>query len=250
MSSRRLFVIFLLIHAATLHVVSAQSSGPTVTAPSQARPGSPSAARNGIPQYPWHLGTRATIFWIGERPTARNPTPNNKSSWDTKWQENYGGYDNPDPAQRNGFLPKGFTPGLNPFYIALPYNDVINHREHKPEASKVIPWFHHKKRRPGTSVCRGRWIQMVRNGKVCYAQWEDCGPFNTIDWEYVFLNKKPINPHNGGAGIDISPAVRDYFGMKSGQQLHWRFVEFADVPRGPWSLYGTNNPFVNPKAPR
>ena len=51
---------------------------------------------------------------------------------------------------------------------------------------------------------------------------------------------------NKGAGIDISPAVRDYLGITGGTAIvHWRFVEFYRIPRGPWSKYGDNNPFAN-----
>jgi len=45
--------------------------------------------------YPWKKSITATVFWIGEKPTQNNPTPNNKSSWDVNWQKNYGGFDNP-----------------------------------------------------------------------------------------------------------------------------------------------------------
>ncbi|MDP0491203.1 MAG: hypothetical protein Q7Q71_09170 [Verrucomicrobiota bacterium JB023] len=225
--------------------LAAQVQGPRITVPSRHAP-----APTGNRLYDWHLGVTATIFWVGETPTPRNPTPNNKSSWDTRWQQNYGGFDNPNPAARRGYLPKAFTPKLNPFYIALPYNDVKNHREHKPEAASVIPWFRHYNPRPGQTVCRGRWVQIVRNDKVCYAQWEDCGPFVTDDWEYVFKNKKPKNHKNGGAGIDVSPAVRDFMNLKSGQKVHWRFVEMSQVPPGPWRHLGDNNPFVSIEARR
>ena len=221
----------------------AQTDGPPVRTPSYQR-----GVQGGVPQYPWHLRTTATIFWIGEKPTQGNPTPNNMSSWDTKWQQNYGGFDNPNA--RNGYLPKGFVPKLNPFYVALPYNDVQKGSKHKPEAARVIPWFKRYNPRPGQTVCRGRWVEIVRNDKTCFAQWEDCGPFQTDDWEFVFKNKAPQNRKNRGAGIDLSPAVRDFLGIKSGQKVHWRFVEFANVKRGPWALHGTNNPFVNPKARR
>ena len=50
----------------------------------------------GFGKYPWHRSIMTTIFWIGERPTARNPVPNNRSSWDPNWARNFGGYDNPD----------------------------------------------------------------------------------------------------------------------------------------------------------
>lgn len=196
-------------------------------------------------QYIWKKNITSTVFWIGEKPTQNNPTPNNKSSWDQEWMKNYGGYDNPDPAMRNGYLPRGFTPKLNPFYVALPYNDVINHRAHKPEAERVIPWFQRKFVKPGTTVCRGRWIQIYANGKYCFAQWEDCGPFVTDDWEYVFGNKRPKNNKNKAAGIDLSPAVRDYLGLSNSDQVHWRFAELSQVTSGPWTLYGDNNPFVN-----
>jgi hypothetical protein len=67
-------------------------------------------------------------FWVGEQPTENNPTPNHMSSWDTEWMKNFGGYDDPDRANRtDNFTPIGFTPKQNPFYIALPYNDVVDH---------------------------------------------------------------------------------------------------------------------------
>jgi len=83
---------------------------------------------------------------------------------------------------------------------------------------------------------------------VCYAQWEDCGPWSTEDYEYVFLNKPPKNKENNKAGIDVSPAVRDFLGMKSGDKVHWRFIDFHQIKsRGPWAKYGTNNPFIDRK---
>lgn len=198
--------------------------------------------------YPWKKSITATVFWIGEKPTPGNPTPNNQSSWDVNWQENYGGFDNPDPDARRGYLPPGFIPKQNPFYVALPYNDCLNHRLHKPEAPRVIPWWSRLQRNPGESACKGRWVQIYcpETRKVCYAQWEDCGPFVTDDWEYVFGNKPPKNKNNQGAGIDISPAVRDYLGTGNKATVHWRFVEFSKVPQsGPWAQHGTNNPFLN-----
>ena len=199
-------------------------------------------------RYPWKKNITATVFWIGEKPTTRNPTPNHASSWDTAWQVNYGGYDNPDKTARIQFRPKAFTPRLNPFYVALPYNDVINYRQHKPEASKVIPWWNRRlDKRPGKTALKGRWVQIVHGQRVCYAQWEDCGPFTTNDWQYVFGNQRPKNTKNKGAGIDISPAVRDYLGMTTNGTVHWRFIDFSRIPRGPWAYYGKNNPFVDPK---
>jgi hypothetical protein len=47
------------------------------------------------------------------------------------------------------------------------------------------------------------------------------------------------------AGLDVSPAVRDYLGMPSKAKIHWRFIDFAAIPKGPWARYGSNNPFLH-----
>jgi hypothetical protein len=200
--------------------------------------------------YPWHLHITTTLFWIGERPSENNPVPNCKSSWDQHWMESYGGYDDPDATKRlanhttGEFRPKTFVPKLNSFYVALPYNDVISSSAHKPEAPRVIPWFARQRPEPGESVCKGRWVQIYNGQRSCYAQWEDCGPWVTDDWEYVFgtANKPPKTKQNGGVGIDLSPAIRDYLNLASGKKVHWRFVEAAEVPYGPWKKYGPQQP--------
>ena len=171
----------------------------------------PTAPRNPYTtiRYPWKQNITATVFWIGEKPTPNNPTPNNASSWDTRWQVNYGGYDNPDKTARMQYRPKSFTPKLNPFYIALPYNDCLSHNKTRPEASRVIPWWNRRAdKRPGKTACKGRWIQIVYGKKVCYAQWEDCGPFTTNDWEYVFGNKRPKNSKNKGRARCLTSCTR------------------------------------------
>jgi len=122
--------------------------------------------------------------------------------------------------------------------VALPYNDVVSSSQHKAEAARVIPWFARLHPAPGETVCKGRWLQIYNGRSSCYAQWEDCGPWTTDDWEYVFGNKPPQTTQNGSAGLDISPAVRDYLGLESGKKVHWRFVEAAQVPPGPWKKYG------------
>jgi len=81
-------------------------------------------------------------------------------------------------------------------------------------------------------------VQIVYGNKQCFAQWEDCGPFNTVDYQYVFGNKPPMNSKNQGAGIDLSPAIRDYLSLTSGDKVHWRFVEDHQIPHGPWKTYG------------
>jgi hypothetical protein len=238
----------LVLAAPALPAQTATTSGnlPRVVIPTSNRPTAPVRPVQpgaGI-LYPWRQNITATVFWIGEQPTENNPTPNHKSSWDQEWAINFGGYDNPDPAARvanhatGEFRPKGFTPRLNPFYVALPYNDVAGWSRHKPEAAKVIPWFARMRPEPGKTVLKGRWIQIYNGKRSCYAQWEDCGPWVTDDWEYVFQGKRPKNSANKGAAIDISPAIRDYLDLQSGQKCHWRFVEEAQVPYGPWKKYG------------
>jgi hypothetical protein len=226
---------------------------PRVVVPTGSRPMDPvrpvdTAARF---LYPWKQHVTCTIFWVGEMPSDRNPTPNNKSSWDQNWSANFGGYDDPEPASRianhttGEFRPKKFVPKLNPFYIALPYNDIQGYGAHKPEASRVIPWFSRMRPEPGQTVCKGRWIQIYRGGRSCYGQWEDCGPWETDDWEFVFGKKPPKTKQNGAAGIDLSPSIRDYLGLKSGDKVHWRFVEPGQVPFGPWKKYGQDSPAAN-----
>ena len=93
-------------------------------------------------------------------------------------------------------------------------------------------------------MLKGTWLAIRYGNKVCYAQWEDCGPWVTDDHEYVFGNARPKNTQNNGAGIDISPAVRDYLGISSSGKCDWRFVDVNEVPYGPWRTLGANNHFV------
>jgi hypothetical protein len=194
-------------------------------------------------RFPWRKEIVTTVFWIGEKPTANNPVPNLSSSWDTNWTKNYGGFDDPEKSRRHDFIPAKFTPRQNPFYCALPYNDKAK-EGHRPEAPRVVPWFKEAYQGPGVSTCKGRWIAIRKGNKVAYAQWEDAGPFRTDHWQYVFGNERPKPNLNKGAGLDVSPAIRDYLGMEDTDVTDWKFVEFSEVPHGPWSKYGDNNTFV------
>jgi hypothetical protein len=223
---------------------------PALTAISSVKPAlSSPAPRTSITaatrgRHAWKTGIVTTVFWVGEPPSGNNFTPNHSSSWDVNWGQNYGGFDNPDPAARRNFIPTKFTPRQNPFYVALPYNDVTRGTT-KPEARHVIPWFKEDFEREGKSVCRDRWVAVRgRSGHVAYAQWSDCGPFRTDHWQYVFGKERPKPNLNKGAGLDVSPAVRDYLGLDGHDVTDWKFVEFAEVPSGPWARYGSNNTFV------
>ncbi len=194
-------------------------------------------------KYPWHAQIVTTIFWIGETPAGNNPIPNRSSAWDSNWARNFGGSDNPVASERRGFIPARFVPRQNPFYIALPFNDVSGGRT-KPESPKIIPWFSETFEKSGQSVLKGRWVAIRKGNRICYAQWEDVGPFRSDHWEYVFGSDRPRRNLNGGAGLDVSPAVRDFLQLGSTDLTDWRFVDFQEVPSGPWASYGDNNTFV------
>jgi hypothetical protein len=194
-------------------------------------------------RYPWKKSIVTTVFWIGEQPSENNPVPNRTSSWDKNWTKNYGGFDDPNPSRRNNYIPVKFTPRQNPFYCALPYNDKAT-TGHRPEAPRVVPWFNQAYQGPAVSTCKDRWVAIRKGNRTVYAQWEDAGPFRTDHWQYVFGNERPKPNLNKGAGLDVSPAVRDYLGMNDTDVTDWRFVEFSEVPRGPWSTHGENNTFV------
>ena len=194
-------------------------------------------------RFPWKAQIVTTVFWIGEKPAPNNPVPNRVSCWDKDWTKNYGGLDDPNPGNRSNYIPVKFTPRQNPFYCALPYNDKAR-EGHRPEAPRIVPWFNEAYQGPAVSTCKSRWIAIRKGNRVAYAQWEDAGPFRTDHWQYVFGNERPKPNLNKGAGLDVSPAVRDYLGLQSTDVTDWRFVDFSEVPRGPWSTLGENNTFV------
>ena len=193
---------------------------------------------------PWKENIVTTVFWIGEKADVNNPVSNYSSSWDLNWTVSYGGFDTPEIANRRNFIPTTFIPRQNPFYVALPYNDVTR-GQFKPEAPLIIPWFREAYRGYGQSVCKNHWIAIRKGNRTCYAQWEDCGPFRTDHFQYVFGNERPKPNANYAAGLDVSPAVRDYLGLEPIDLTDWQFVTVHDVPPGPWRRYGDNNPFAN-----
>lgn len=191
----------------------------------------------------WREKITATIFWVGEEACKANPVHNKSSSWDVEWMKNFGGVDK--PYNRHGFEPKNFEPKMNPFYVALPYNDIApKTHKHKAGVPNMIWWYGKEFKSKYLSVCKGKWIAIKYNGKICYAQWEDCGPFLTNDAEYVFNGKRPKTTKNGNAGIDLSPAIRDYLKLKSGEKVCWKFVEEAEIEPGPWSKWSKSRAFI------
>ena len=171
----------------------------------------------------------ATVFWVGEEGSDENGhIPNIASAWDNHWLDHYGGVD--DPEDRCGFEPCGFKPKENPFYVALPYDDMTEGGARKASATQ-IPW-----RGPARkSALKNRWIVIRANGHTCYAQWQDVGPFESDDLAYVFGDAvEPKNKLIKAAGIDLSPAVRDCLHVEPVANVSWRHVDDQDVPDGPW----------------
>ena len=77
------------------------------------------SSRHATTLAPWKTGITATTFWVGEPPTPNDPG-NLASAWDPNWSVT--------------------SKSQNPFYVALPYNDVAGGHT-RPEARNIIPWF-------------------------------------------------------------------------------------------------------------
>jgi hypothetical protein len=183
-------------------------------------------------KYPWKFGITASVFWVGEVSDASNDfIPNHMSSWDSRWLEHFGGID--DPEFRNGFFPSRFTPQENPFYFALPFNDLDAQGERKSSAINFVPWAKDVNGE-SRSMLKNRWIRIKFEHKEVFAQWQDCGPALHDDVEYVFGNSRPSNTFGLCAGLDVSPAVQDYLGFKGSATIDWQFVDEEEVPSGPW----------------
>jgi hypothetical protein len=157
----------------------------------------------------WHQNIVTSVFWVGEppRPEIRDPG-NLRSSFDPDWLVT--------------------AKYQSQWYVALPYTDLTAGPHTKPEAASIIPWFRQAFIHDGQSVCNGRWIAIRHAGRVCYAQWRDSGPRVTDDADYVFGNARPRSDR----GLDVSPAIRDYLGLKNLDICDWSFVS---APRpGRW----------------
>lgn len=174
--------------------------------------------------------TMTTLFWVGEPSNDQNAfIPNHESYWDKDWQANYGGVDHPE--RRNGHWPAGFTPKQNPFYVALPYGEFTPDEAIK-KAARRVPWY-----QAGLDpLLKNRWVEIEREGRSCFAQWQDVGPCGEDDFAFVFGEAtKPRNSFDAKAGLDVSPAVWHYLGMRDNGLTAWRFVAASDVPEGPWT---------------
>lgn len=184
--------------------------------------------------YPIHENIVVTVFWVGEGKDEDNDFISNvPSAWDERWMIHFGGVD--DPENRNGYYPADFIPNENPFYFALPYNDFTDDGVRKENIEDIVYWWDEKEWGSGESMLKNRWIKIVKGDKVVYAQWEDSGPFEYDDYEYVFGSTEPKNKFSKRAGLDLSPACADFLLINwSGVVDYWQFVDEKDVPNGPW----------------
>lgn len=186
-------------------------------------------------RYPVKTNITTTYFWVGQGSSGYNDTTNYQSAWDKEWTHNFGGTDSPEKRvsvrTSTVSLPRTFAPMANPFYVALPFNDV----KYPELARRFVPWWNEAQFRRDRfkSQCKGRWVMIEHNGDACFAQWEDVGPLRYDHAAYVFGNERPTTEHSG-AGLDVSPAVRDYLGLNGLDKTSWRFVEADEVPEGPW----------------
>ncbi len=139
------------------------------------------------------------------------------------------------------------------------YSSMITYggTQRKPSIQQ-IPWKAEfsSSSNGGRSIVKGRWIRVRFNGGAwVYAQWMDAGPYHYDDYEYIFGTARPRNEQGANtavgpwAGIDLSPSVW----LKMGKQtwelgnsglndyVDWQFVDYADVPSGPWKKHESDN---------
>lgn len=186
-----------------------------------------------------HNDIVTTVFWAGEGSGPDNGYISNvPSAWDANWLVSFGGEDSPSP--RNGYHPASFTPNENPFYFALPYNDISENGKRKSDAEKYLPVVYGSKK--PYPWMKNTWIAVKNGNKIAYAQWQDVGPYLDNDTAYVFGTAKPSNTFGARAGLDVSPAVKDYLGLSDVDKTSWTFVSAESVPTGPWKNIVTTSP--------
>jgi len=181
----------------------------------------------------WRENIITTVFYIGEYKKSRVGLLNNRSSaWSVAWVKSYGGVDTP---KRSTIFPK-FKPKENPFYFALPLSDkelLELAQDDEPEMQELALFFNrvyspnsHEK-----SNLKNTWIAIQCGKKTCYAQWQDVGPYNIDDADYVLSGRRP---KDRGPALDISPAVQKFLRIPDKARTRWRFVSPREVPQGPW----------------
>jgi hypothetical protein len=214
------------------------------------------AARGGSARtYPVHTHVQTTWFNVGgvDDPQGGQETQNVGSAWDELWSTHFGGCDGvgpvgprciPEPrVAANGYFPQHMTPKENPFYVALPFDDVNDVVAAALRGS--IPWAHDagyagRLGDPDRSLLKNRWVAVTGpTGRTCYAQAEDAGPWYYHDFDYVFSAAAPVRRPS----LDVSPAVFGCLGIDLDAGVtttSWRFVD--SPPDGPWTRVVTTRP--------
>ncbi len=201
--------------------------------------------------YPKHTNITATVFWIGE-PVGNGSTENNAvSAYDDRWLEHYGRVDDYSYVRRYPYFPR-FVPHENPFYLDVPYDDLLDDGSPRSGRMQDVPWAATEsdhiaaavERNAPFSLMKNRWVKVshTRNGTVrtCYGQVEDAGPYVYDDVGYVFGagDARPRSHRAHNAGIDVSPALRDCLGFtglnNDLNRVNWQFVAQREPPSGPW----------------
>jgi hypothetical protein len=192
---------------------------PVVPTPEPVTPPTPAPVPTGS-NYKWHYNIVTTEFWIGELPSEDN---NYISNVPTAWES---------PV----------ADSVNDYYVALPYNDLEykNNQTVNKDSVKFIPWYD-----PADAVgykfysyMKNRWVMVKKGDKVVYGQVEDTGPYLEDDFAYVFGDADlPANTFRNKSGLDISPAMDEYIGLDGLGVTDWKFVEFEEVPDGPWRIH-------------
>jgi hypothetical protein len=165
--------------------------------------------------YPVHKNIIASVFWVWEWADASNAYISNVSSaWDEDWLKH--------------------SKTENKFYYALPYNDFDENWNRKLNAKK-IPWYKLKKWKNNDSIVKNRWVKIISNWKISFAQWEDVGPLLEDDFDYVFWNESPKNTFWLKAWIDLSPALADSLWIDWSWIVSWQFVPDYCIAEGDFS---------------
>ena len=228
---------------------STQTTQPSTPGPSTPGPSTPEtkpAAGPKIIDYAIHSHIITTVFWVGEGANADNGNiANSASTWDGQWAQHFGGVDSPN--ERSGWLPVGFTPNENPFYVALPYSDFTDNGSRRPDAGACPLAPKQNPSEKPYSWCKNSWVAVTNEstGAICYGQWEDAGPYGEADGAYVLGNSLPeshrINSKDVDAALDVSPAMRDCLGAGDESKSSWHFANAQDIPNGPWKKIVTTS---------
>lgn len=257
---------------------------PTPVPASTAKPATPIVAISAR-TYPVHTNITSSTFWVGELYNESLEDGSQVcSTYDGNWAYHWSGINKGKVSANaagcagsiiggcdgivsgdkcltekrtavNNFFPTSVpTPKENPFYVALPYDDINDSIGFK-ERCAVIPWANDKGYAghctdENFSYMKNRWVKITGpKGAVCYGQIGDSGPSHDNlyhDKNYVFgtNNAQPVQGQWNNAGIDVSPALVGCLGypeVEGQAKVSWSFVDDTAVPSGPWKKVVTTS---------